>query len=129
MPDDRPPSGATPEGTPGHDPSPSGGLGSSGSGGPAGQRGSDLTGMSPAVSRSGPGGGSGASAAAGAAPPVYSRQELRAMAKEGTPSRTRWYVLAGVAVVLIGVVAAYVATRGDDNTTVQKAAVVATTVP
>ena len=38
------------------------------------------------------------------------------MAKEATPSRTRWYVLAGVAVVLIGVVAAYVATRGDNNT-------------
>ena len=50
------------------------------------------------------------------------------MAKGSTPSRTRWYVLAGVVVVLIGVVAAYVATRGDNNT-VEKASVAATTVP
>ncbi len=51
------------------------------------------------------------------------------MAKEkGGPSRTRWYVLVGVAVVLIGVVAAYVATRGDNDTT-NKAAAAGTTVP
>jgi hypothetical protein len=51
------------------------------------------------------------------------------MAKEKDgPSRTRWYVLAGVAVVLIGVVAAYVATRGDNNS-ITKAAAAGTTVP
>ena len=51
------------------------------------------------------------------------------MAKEKDgPSRTRWYVLAGVAVVLIGVVAAYVATRGDNDATTKAAAAV-TTVP
>jgi hypothetical protein len=52
------------------------------------------------------------SAAAGA-PPVLSRKDLRQQrAKDGkSPSRSWWYVLGGVAVVLIGVVIAYVATR------------------
>jgi hypothetical protein len=51
------------------------------------------------------------------------------MAKENGPSRTRWYVLAGVAVVLIGVVAAYVATRGDNDTTAKAAAAATTLAP
>lgn len=55
-----------------------------------------------------------------APPPVYSRQELRKQAKQNGGSPTRWYVLGGVAVVLIGVLAAYFATRGD-NTKVVKA--------
>jgi hypothetical protein len=84
--------------------------------------------MTPSVPGAGSGRGTGADAAA-AAPPVYSRQELRTMSKENGPSRTRWYVLAGVAVVLVGVVAAYVATRGDNNTANKAAAAAATTVP
>ncbi len=50
------------------------------------------------------------------------------MAKGNSPSRTRWYVLAGVVVVLIGVLSAYFATRGDNNTTT-KGVAAATTVP
>jgi hypothetical protein len=51
---------------------------------------------------------------------VYSRQALRKQAKQNGGSPTRWYVLGGVAVVLVGVLAAYFATRGD-NTKVVKA--------
>ncbi len=126
MSDEKPPSGSTPEGIPGPDPNLSAGLGSPETRGPSGRRGSDLTGMTPSVPGRGPGGGTGGDAAT--APPVYSRQELRTMSKENGPSRTRWYVLAGVVVVLIGVVSAYVATRGDNNTA-NKAAAAATTVP
>lgn len=55
------------------------------------------------------------SAGTGDAPTVYSRQELRNQAKGNGQSHTRRYVLIGIAVVLIGVVIAFVATRGDNN--------------
>ncbi len=98
MPDDETPSGPGPEGPTGPDPvTPSGPS----AGGGTGASGSDMTGMTAAVG----------SAAAGA-PPVLSRKDLRQRAKDGkSPSRSWWYVLGGVAVVLIGVVIAYVATR------------------
>ncbi len=99
MPDDEPPSGSTPEGTPGTDPS----------------------GTTPATPS--PGGSSGfGDSVDTSTPKVFSRQELRSQAKQNGQSRTRWYVLAGVAVILIGVVAAYVATRGDSTTGAKAAA-------
>jgi hypothetical protein len=102
MPDDETPSGS--------DPSAGGGTGASGS---------DMTGVTAAVG----------SAATGA-PPVLSRKDLRQQrTKDGTgPSRSWWYVLGGVAVVLIGVVIAYVATRNTADK-VTKVAIATTTVP
>ena len=100
MPDNDSPSGPGPEGTTGPVP------------------GSDMTGMTSAV---GPAAG---------APAVLSRQDLRKQAKgNGGSSRTWWFVLGGVAVVLIGVVIAYAATRGSNKVTRAAAVVVPTTVP
>jgi hypothetical protein len=50
---------------------------------------------------------------------VYSRQELRKKSKQNGGSPTRWYVLGGVAVVLIGVLATYFATKGDNSKVVK----------
>ncbi len=61
-------------------------------------------------------------AGTGGAPAVYSRQELRNQARQNGPSHTRRNVLIGVAIVLIGVVAAYLATRGDNNNVVKVSA-------
>jgi len=127
MPDQDSPSGSAPDGAPGPDPDGATDPGFPATGGSPGQD-SDLTGMTPTVPR---GETASASAAGGAAaaPTVYSRQELRKQSKENNgQSRTRWYVLGGVAVVLIGVLAAYFATR-NSNGTGAKAAAATTTVP
>jgi hypothetical protein len=79
-----------------------------------------MTGMTPAV---------GSAAAGAGAPPVLSRKDLRQQrAKDGKSpsSRSWWYVLGGVAVVLIGVVIAYVATRNTADK-VTKASIATTT--
>ena len=55
-------------------------------------------------------------------PTILSRSELRA--QRGSGSKTKWYVLGGVAVVLVGAVIAIVLTRG---TTPTKAAATTTT--
>lgn len=57
-------------------------------------------------------------------PVILSRQDLRKQSRAGL-KRTWWYILGGVAVVLIGVVAAVIATRPTKTTT---AKIVATTV-
>jgi hypothetical protein len=112
MPDDQSPSGTGPEGPSGPGPHPLP---------PA----SDLTGTTAAV---------GAASAGG--PAVLSRKDLRSRRAKGgkadgkaggkAPSRAWWYVLGGVAVVLIGVVIAYAATRGS-AAKVTKAAAATTT--
>jgi hypothetical protein len=63
-----------------------------------------------------------------AAPAVLSRQELRRQARQSGPSRSWWYVLGGVAVVLVGVVVALLLT-GSTKRAVAKPVVTTTVAP
>ena len=65
--------------------------------------------------------------AAGPGPPVLSRQELRRQSRDRGGSRTWWYVIGGLAVVVIGVIVAVVATRGTKSDATKVVATTSTT--
>ena len=75
----------------------------------------------------GSGPGDAPSGGSGTGPPVLSRQELRQQAGRGGGSRTWWYVLGALAVVLIGVVIGVVATHKDKKAGTPAKVVVTTT--
>ena len=75
-----------------------------------------------------PGSGTGDSPAeaSGAGPTILSRQDLR---KQSRGSRTWWYVLSGLAVVVVGVVIAVLVTQGNKGTAAKAAATTVATTP
>jgi len=75
-----------------------------------------------------PGSGTGDSPAqaSGAGPTILSRKDLR---KRSRGSRTWWYVLSGLAVVVVGVVIAVLVTQGNKGTAAKVAATTVATTP